>query len=240
MSIAKEAEWQASSPSGSSTSLVVTITSTVPVGNHLKVTGGVNATDRTLTVTDSKGNVYETHKNFTRATGTPATSLALASCKVTTQLVNGDTVTLTWSGAAAGGRTGKVVRYSGGKQTGSWFARATAGGGNATSVANSTVDGMTTEQPGELLVALVLLEGNLTFSGVLSGWTNESGVASGTTIRTLDWASKIKAAAGAEPNFTATHTAAITSNFMAAFLPEPDAPPPDDVPEHSLTLLGAG
>lgn len=239
MAIAKVAEWANQSASGSATTLVITVTSTVPVGEHVVVFGGINVVGTTLAVTDSKGNTYTTHADESRATGTPATTLAVASAKITTELVNGDTITMTF-GTTGGGRVGRAVHYSGMKATG-WFDQVGALGGNPAVSSNHTVAGLTTPADGALLLALVLLENTSTtaFSSVLSGWTNEANNTSGTTVRTMEWASKIKSAAGAEPDFTATGGAsAISTNFMASFLQEPPSPPGPS--SGSILLLGVG
>lgn len=225
MSITKAAEWSNFSPSGAASTIVVTITSTVPVGDHLVVMGIVSATDRAATVTDSKGNTYTTHKDYTRVGGTPVLSLSLASCKVTTQLVNTDTVTITFSGATAGGRIGKVVQYNGMKQTG-WFDQVSAGGGTSTSTGTQPIDGLTTATDNELGLAIIAVESAFVFNSVPSGWTNETGATSGTTVRTLDWASKILTPAGSTGALSfGISGAAFTSSFSAAFNPEPDAAP---------------
>ena len=163
MAISKVAEWEAHSASGAASTIAVTITTTVPVGDHLVVMGIVSATDRTATVTDSKGNTYTTHKNWTRTGGTPAISVSGASCKVGTQLVNGDIVTITFSGATAGGRIGKVVQYNGMKQAG-WFDQVSAGGGTSTSTGNQTADTLTTIADGELCIIVMGTENTAVLS----------------------------------------------------------------------------
>ena len=236
MAISKVAEWSNQSASGAASTIVVTITTTVPVGDHLVVMGIVSATDRTATVTDSKGNTYSTHKDWTRTGGTPAISVSLASCRVTTELVNTDTVTITFSGATAGGRIGKVVQYNGMKTTG-WFDQVSAGGGTSTSTGTQPLDTLTTATDGELCVVVMGVENAFVFSTIPSGWTNETGATSGTTVRTLDWLSKIQTPAGALGVLSSTLTgASFTNTFTAAFNPEPPAAPATGAPQ-AIPLL---
>jgi hypothetical protein len=218
VAIVREAQWTASSPSGSAATLIITVTATVPVNDHVLVMGGLGSAGQTLTVTDSKGNTYTTHKSWSRVT-TPGHSIAMASCKVGTELVNGDTITLTWS-TAAGARTGVAARFSGGRQAG-WFDAVTAGGGASAATGTETIAGVTVQEANELLVAMAVIDGTGSFSSVTAGWTNETGVASGTTVRTLDWASKIRAdGAGTEPDLTVGHASLTSTHFMAAFREE--------------------
>lgn len=227
------AQWTNSSPSGSATTLVITVTGTVPVGDNMLVLAGAGTTGLTATVTDSKGNTYATHKSWSRA-GTPTTSLAMASSRITTQLVNGDTITITWS-VSAGARTGVAAQYTGGRVAG-WFDAVTAGGGADASVGSETVAGVTVAEANELLVAAVLLEATGALTSVTAGWTDQVGVASGTTVRTLDWATKVRSAgAGTEPDLTIGHAATTSNTFMAAFREEPVAPTSNP---RNLMLMG--
>jgi hypothetical protein len=125
-----------------------------------------------------------------------------------------------------GARTGVIAEYNGGRTAG-WFDAVTAGGGADAAASSETVTGVTVAEINELLVAPVILEATGALTSVTAGWTNETGVASGTTVRTLDWASKIRTdGAGTEPDLTIGHASTTSNHFMLAFREQPAAPPP--------------
>lgn len=98
----------------SSATFVYTVVGTIPVG-RVAVVASAHACTNTQSgllssVADSKGNTWTVDRTDNPSTsGFPTTGLA--SAQVGTQLTTGDTITMTFANAGAGGGHGAVVGY---------------------------------------------------------------------------------------------------------------------------------
>jgi hypothetical protein len=109
--LAASREWA----SGTSTD-TITITNTVEVGNRLSVTvcyepGGATPGLGLSAVSDSKGNTYTIHSESVN-NGQYLAS-AIASSLISSELVNSDTLTLTWTNATYAAKTCMLAEFSG-------------------------------------------------------------------------------------------------------------------------------
>lgn len=79
---------------------VYTVVGTIPALSYIFIAGAIVSSTRNLSsVTDSKGNTYTLEAGVTTGTSEDITT---ASSRNATQLIGGDTITLTWSGVATG------------------------------------------------------------------------------------------------------------------------------------------
>lgn len=148
MTIAFVREVGTAASSSNGTSLVVTCSATSIVGNHLILcaVGSLGVTG----VTDSKGNTWQVDL-VTAASG--AFIGSTVSCRITTQLVSSDTITVTFATGNTG-RAVSVAEYSG-LAASAWLDKtASAGSGGATATASDSGATATTSQAAELLIGV--------------------------------------------------------------------------------------
>lgn len=110
------------------TSLVLTLSGvTTTAGNHLILVSAMRS-GSVGGVTDSKGNTWQVDESV----GVASASAGVASCKITTPLVNGDTITFAMTGGdSATGIAVNVAEFSGLSATGWADVQASAGGAAA-------------------------------------------------------------------------------------------------------------
>jgi hypothetical protein len=161
------------------TTLVLTLSGiTTTVGNHLILCaasrGGV-----VTGVADSKGNTWQVDTTDT-VTGA---STGIASCKIGTALVNGDTITITNSSST--GHSASVAEYTG-LATSSWFDQSASSNGTGTA-ADSTATS-TTSQASEVVVGVVGHQSTVTAyvaEVLFPVWNLNTSAASVSTVQTV-------------------------------------------------------
>jgi hypothetical protein len=117
---------------GAGTTVVLTLSGvTTSVGNHLIVCSAARAGDLS-SVSDSKGNTWQVDENV----AVSGAGAGIASCRITTPLVNGDTITVTISGGS-GGLAASCAEFSGLSASGWADVQASAGNAVAGTAADS-------------------------------------------------------------------------------------------------------
>lgn len=153
-----------------------TVTLTVPtgitttVGNHLiMMIGHSNATSSFLaSVSDSKGNTWQIDIDQNDG-GTTGAWASLASTHLSTALVAGDTITLTYMAAPGTYEVFLVYEYSG-LASSSWVDTAGGtGGGKSTSFASPSI---TTTNANDLLLGVLCYSGTGAYTETGSGFSN--------------------------------------------------------------------
>lgn len=171
---------------------VLNITGTVPVGNHLIVMVGMSGGRILSSVTDTKGNVYVV--NAIAGNGSFA-GISIASAKITTQLVNGDSLNLVPNVACF--MAGVAQEFSG-LHPSAHFRSASVGNGGPTAV----LDGATTSgnsSAGDLVVGAFCGDNaNCAILTPGAGYTDELGAVSTGTVMGFDWESKVATGGSAE------------------------------------------
>jgi hypothetical protein len=170
--------------SSSSNTLALTLGASTTVGNHLimlAISGGQNLTS----VADSKGNTWQKD----RAIDGVDPRSGFFSCKITTQLVSTDTITLTVAGSTAS-RAFRVLEFSG-LHTTAWFDATGTNGGNGASgsAGTSANSGATATLPQADMVVVgvvghVSTVGSFAFQSLSPAWVHEGSIASTGTVRT--------------------------------------------------------
>jgi len=170
------------------------------------------ASSPTITVTDSKSNTYAVDTQANQNAGSQKLHTAVASAKVTTPLVQGDTITIT-SGTSADGMNTVAFQYAG-LATASWKDQTNNGSGTAGTALSS--GNITTTQNVETAIAVHAMGDGAGANGTLSlaaGWeqiyseSHQGGIlmtvaekvvfttgtfaATGTASKNQDWASCI-------------------------------------------------
>ena len=179
----------------SSTTIAVTVPAGgVPVGDFvlLACCNGIGS-DTVTSVTDSRGNTYQIDIQFSGGSGH---RVALVSCKVTTALLQNDTITVTLS-AANGSRNVYAEHWSGLASTG-WFDKSATGSGTAECFATGNTG--QTAQADEVLMGASCLNSKgatATPGPNYSEVAEVGGSASGNSGRTLYIERRTVAAAGA-------------------------------------------
>jgi hypothetical protein len=117
---------------GSGATVVLTLSGvTTTTGNHLIVCAAIRA-GALSSVSDSKGNTWQVDENVEVA----GAGAGIASCKITTPLVNGDTITVTITGGT-GGISASCAEFSGLAASGWADVQASAGNAVAGTAADS-------------------------------------------------------------------------------------------------------
>ena len=142
---------------------------TIPVGHHviLAVGYGKNST-LTVTASDTKSNTYQVDTHADMLTSNTPHAL-LISAPVTTQLVTGDVITVSFGGVAAGLADLLAYEYTGLPSSG-WVDQAPSGvTGTSTTPASSAI---TTTQPNEVILSVLYNGGSpLATETPGAGWT---------------------------------------------------------------------
>lgn len=196
---------------------VLTVTASTTVGNHIVLMVGCSG-GRTVTgVTDSKGNTWTVHYT---AGNSSFVGCSVASAKITTQLVNGDTISITPS--AAGFIAAVAQEYSGFDPT-TWLRTKAANGqgwvGSTSATGGATAGNSTA---GDLVIGALAGDNAFLIATPGAGYTNETGVSTTTTVITLDWESKTAAGGSTE---TATATWSGIANGAGGTIVFAPAPP---------------
>lgn len=196
------------SNAGSATTLLLGITSTVPVGHTMVIPIVHGSTTQTTTVTDSKGNSYNTDSIADLATGqTP--HAAIATGKVTTPLVNGDTITVTVA-SAVNVLTGEAYEYTG-MASSSWLDQHVGATGTGTAVDSGPV---TTTAASELLLGVVCnaSAGAVATETPGAGWTAVSDFTFASGIKRFSFLEQTVTSTG---TFNATETLGSSNDWAA-------------------------
>lgn len=194
----------------------VAITTNTTVGNHLIIMVALSGGRLVTGVTDSKGNTYTLH--YTSGNGS-FVGVSILSCKITTQLVNGDTISVTPNVACF--MAIRAQEYSG--LHGTTHFRTDAANGQGWTNATTAATGGTTagnSTAGDLVLGIFAGQNANNIATPGAGYTNKTGLATTGTVVTLDWESKL-ATGGSTETATATwsgneHGAAGTIVFIPA------------------------
>lgn len=139
--------------------MVITVGATIAAGNLLSVVAirGNGTSDALATVTDSKGNTYTVDKNDVFPGNE---NLAVASSVLATGLGVGDTITMTWTNAAANNFWSSLLSEYSGIATASWADKAAAATAFAAQATDAITSGATatTTQASELVFGMITTE----------------------------------------------------------------------------------
>ncbi len=218
--------------SASSSTLGTTLTVTVPSSGVARgdtvilFAGTSGSNNRVSTVTDSRGNVYTVDAR--RSSTTSSVNTNIVSAPVTTALVGGDTIRITfndsmsirlalateWRGLAAGTRLDRTATNQ----------------ASGTSLSSGTT--AATTQPSELVIGAFAGGVNATFTatGGATAFATQLRSSLGSTYRTQWQEYRIVSAAGA---YSATGTATRSSQYagaVATYRAQTDASPPSTPP----------
>ena len=178
---------------GSGTTLVLTLSGvTTTVGNHLILRGG-GATNAITAVVDSKGNTWQIDKTDTTEAGISA---SVASAKITSALVDGDTITATIGGSGGAG-SAYVDEWSGLHAT-TWLDKTVGTGAPAALAADSGLTA-TTADANELIIGVIAHVSTVTSWAVETtspAWTERTPLVTTGTVRTNRPLDKIVSATG--------------------------------------------
>jgi hypothetical protein len=209
MAITKVQDVVAAGNAASATTLVLTISGiTTTVGNHL-VCRAVHSGGVLTGITDSKGNTWQIDED---GTASDTSSGSMASTKLTSALVNADTITLTFFATS---RAAATVEEFSGLATTSWY---DVGSIAAEAASTSADSGLTATSA----VADSLIIGNLAYVGTITSFTPESlspawvldqQVASTGTVRAVQGTHRIVSATGTFA-FKATWTTSRQHNSL--------------------------
>jgi hypothetical protein len=197
----------------SATTLVLTISGvTTTVGNHVIVTCVFSGTGFS-SVTDSKGNTWQV--DVSQPPFTAGNSGAgIASSKLGTALVNGDTITLTFGSSSRAAAW--VDEYSGLDAT-TWLDKvASVSDGGVAAAASDSGATATTTVADELLIGASAVSSAFTAFAMESlspAWVLDGSAASTGTVRTIENAHRIVTATGA---YSAKATWTTSRNWSAA------------------------
>lgn len=169
----------------------IPITATTTAGNYMIVLVGLSGGHVVSSITDSKGNTYTIHD----AGGNSSfDGFSSASAKITTPLVNGDTITITPNVASFIGAV--ATEYSGLDPTtalrtkSSEVALSTAAADGGTTAGNATA--------GDLVIGFWVGNNAFNIATPGAGYTDETGVSTTGTVITIDWESKVAAGGSTE------------------------------------------
>lgn len=181
----------------SATTLVITVGVTTTVGNHLCLSHVQSADpQRSISsLTDSKGNTWQIDHAPVTVAGLSATGF-IASCKITTALVSGNTITVVLSGNTS--QAMSCQEYSG-LAAASWFDKKAEANDGVGSTASDSGLTATTAQADELLytnLAHVSTVGSFAWEVLSPIWNSRTVAASTGTVRTVRPADRIVAATG--------------------------------------------
>ncbi len=176
----------------------VAINATTTATNHLVLMVGLSGGKVVSSVADSKSNTWTVH--YVSGNGSQV-GLGIASCKITTPLVNGDTITITPNAACF--MCAVAQEYSGLDQT-TWL-RTKAGNGQGWLSSTSATGGATAgnSTAGDLVIGAFSADGGTAIGTPGAGYTDETGIATTGTVIPMDWESKVATGGSAE---TATAT----------------------------------
>ena len=164
------------------TTLAVTVTGAVPVGNTVIVSFAMDPTTGTVSCTDLQGNTYVQDVNIQNGSAGSGVRTVLFSSAVTTALASGNTITITHPSVTA--RAASVSVFSGVLGAGRLDRTATGTGSSATPATAATA---ATNQADELLIGTFGVESRLSSTTFAAG-TGYTGLTVGTTtgmIRTV-------------------------------------------------------
>lgn len=143
----------------------------VPIGHHLIVVGSGDQLGYSVTVADSKSNTYQSDVSLSSARG-----VNFLSSKITTALVSGDTITITFTGFTGTNHAGRIAVYEfSGLATTAWFDK--TGNSSGTSTAPSAVTSAVTSQANELVMGAFTYANAGGTMAVGSGYTLLSNIA---------------------------------------------------------------
>jgi hypothetical protein len=160
-------------PGSAQTSQILTVPSgKVVAGHHVIVAVAYGqASTRTVTVADSKGNTYQQDAAADLTTGQTPHALIFSS-HITTQLVAGDTITVTFSASASVPICG-AYEYSG-IASSSWLDQTATATGTGTTASSGNI---TTTAASEVLVGVICNGGvSLATATVEAGWSEADNV----------------------------------------------------------------
>ena len=205
----------------SGTTLVLTIGATEPVvGRHLVLcTGWSGSTSATVTsVVDSKSNTWQMDETRGSPSGATGAASSIWSCKITTGLVAGDTVTITFAGAANTYHLGRLLEYDN-LATASW--KDTSGDGITTPAGTAVASAAaTTAATDEVVVAVAVWGGATAASSTVastSPWADVGSplTATGATQKALATAQLDTTAVGADAHYAGTLSASFEASVCA-------------------------
>lgn len=177
---------------------LLNITATTTAGNVMVLMVGCSGGRTVSSVTDSKGNTWTV--NYTAGNGS-AVGCSVAFTTITTPLVNGDTISITPSVACFIGAVAQ--EYSGIDPASPLRTDAANGQGWVSSTAATGGTTAGTSAAGDLVIGAFCGDNAFLIATPGAGYTNETGVATSTTVVTLDWESKT-ATGGSTEAATAT------------------------------------
>lgn len=163
MTAARVQEVGSAGTAGAQTGVTITLSGiTTTVGNHLIVCVSTNVLlgAAAFSISDSKSNTWQKDANAQDTSSTVQTF----SAKLTSALVNADTITISWSPTSSTGAA-TAAEYSG-LASSSWLDK-TASASGASATASDSGATATTSQANELLI------GALAPAGTITGFTPE-------------------------------------------------------------------
>lgn len=217
---------------GLNASSIATVTATVPsggiaIGSKLVIGVSIGNASQTVTIADNAASTNNTYTQVQRSTSAlSSVELAVFYCDVTTALAAADVITATTSGNSF--KAIAVYELIG----------AASGAHDAVSSAvdvagstGSTVDpgSVTTSVNGDAIFVFCASTGSPSIQFPSANYSNELGAASTSTIRTIDFETRISNASGTEDPATLTWsgTSVAIVAFTTAFKPAAGATPVD-------------